>query len=108
MEGKECDVVQSPVGTTDRVAARGRSAVGCLLRKHRAGSLRRTIGTSAKVKNNMNGEFNALSRGLLRHPKKKLPICKADRELDASAIHGRLGAQVALLQSPILPTVRKT
>ena len=28
--------------------------------------------------------------------------------LDAiTAIHGRLGAQVALLQSPILPTVKK-
>src|SRR5438132_6486221 len=43
-------------------------------------------------------------RGIL----KKLPICKKQTgSLDASAIHGRLGAQVALLQSLILPTARQ-
>ena len=56
----------------------------------------------------MNDEFNALSRGLLNACQEKLPICKANQELDASAIHGRLGAQVALLQSPILPIAIKT
>jgi hypothetical protein len=41
--------------------------------------------------------------------KGKLPAQLAlAREPDASAIHGRLGAQVALLQSPILPTATKS
>jgi hypothetical protein len=49
-------------------------------------------------------EFIALGRGLLRHPAKA--ISRRHRQAapgaDASAIHGRLGARVALLQSPIL------
>jgi len=37
-------------------------------------------------------------------PKELLaPAVRWRQALDASAIHGRLGAQVALLQSPILP-----
>src|SRR6266550_1366798 len=50
-------------------------------------------------------KFIALGRGLLRHPPKG--ICRhrlaAVPTEDASAIHGQPGAQVALLQSPILP-----
>ena len=50
-------------------------------------------------------EFNALTMACEAVPKEN-----AQRQnglapgADASAIHGRLGAQVALLQSPILPT----
>src|SRR6266567_8560094 len=53
-------------------------------------------------------EFIALDRGLLRHPARALPRrhLKAAPGVDASAIHGRLGAQAALLQSPILPAAR--
>ena len=53
-------------------------------------------------------EFIALDRGLLRHPAKALPRrhLKAAPGVDASAIHGRLGARVALLQSPILPAAQ--
>lgn len=57
----------------------------------------------------MNGEFNALEPGLAEGiPKRNSRFAMADRELDASAIHGQLGAQVALLQSPILPIATKT
>jgi len=49
-------------------------------------------------------EFIALDPGLLRHPSK--PISRRHRQAapgaDASAIQGRLSAQVALLQSPVL------
>jgi len=50
-------------------------------------------------------EFIALDRGLLKHPSTVISWrCRqAAPGSDASAIHGRLGAQVALLQSPILP-----
>ncbi len=50
-------------------------------------------------------EFIALDRGLLKHPSTFISWrCRqAAPGSDASAIHGRLGAQVALLQSPILP-----
>src|ERR1019366_9058105 len=48
-------------------------------------------------------EFNALSRGLRSIPANKNPGTRISAGTDASAIHGRLGAQVALLQSPILP-----
>jgi hypothetical protein len=48
-------------------------------------------------------EFNALRRGLRSIPAKKNPDTRIGAGTDASAIHGRLGAQVALLQSPILP-----
>src|ERR1017187_801589 len=50
-------------------------------------------------------EFIALVRGLLKHPSEVISWrCRqAAPGADASAIHGRLGAQVALLQSPILP-----
>ena len=55
-------------------------------------------------------EFIALNRGLLRHPAKT--ISRRHRQAapgaDASAIHGRLGARVALLQSPILPAARSS
>src|SRR5258708_5555722 len=50
-------------------------------------------------------EFNALSHGLRSIPGKKNPGTQIGAGTDASAIHGRLGAQVALLQSPILPAV---
>src|SRR6266446_1289873 len=52
-------------------------------------------------------EFIALDRGLLRHRSKAISrrCRKATPGADASAIHGRLGARVALLQSPILPVV---
>jgi hypothetical protein len=50
-------------------------------------------------------EFIALDRGLLKHPSAltswRCP--QAAPGVDASAIHGRPGARVALLQSPILP-----
>ena len=52
-----------------------------------------------------NDEFIALAPGLLRHPAKT--ISRRHRQAapgaDASAFQGRLSAQVALLQSPILP-----
>jgi len=53
----------------------------------------------------MNKEFTASDRGLLRHPspRRSRRRRKATPGPDASAIHGQLGAQVALLQSPILP-----
>src|SRR6266478_4914927 len=49
-----------------------------------------------------------LCRLVLRHPARALPRrhLKAAPGVDASAIHGRLGAQAALLQSPILPAAR--
>jgi hypothetical protein len=52
-------------------------------------------------------EFIALSRGLRSMPELKNPGPNNGVGTDASAIHGRLGAQVALLQSPILPIVNK-
>ncbi len=54
-------------------------------------------------------EFFALTRGLLSHPSKASSRrgLTAAPGTDASAIHGRLGAQVALLQSPILPAATK-
>jgi hypothetical protein len=49
-------------------------------------------------------EFIALGHGLLSPPSKEVFRRRlAAPEPDASAIHGQLGAQVALLQSPILP-----
>jgi len=50
-------------------------------------------------------EFIALDRGLLQHPAKVISWRRltAAPGADASAIHGRPGARVALLQSPILP-----
>ena len=48
-------------------------------------------------------EFNALTRGLRSTPESKYPGTVTGAGTDASAIHGRPGAQVALLQSPILP-----
>ena len=48
-------------------------------------------------------EFNAGTRGLRSIPEKKNPGTRTGAGTDASAIHGPLGAQVALLQSPILP-----
>jgi hypothetical protein len=50
-------------------------------------------------------EFIAWNRGLLKHPAKLISrhCLTATPGVDASAIHGRLGARVALLQSPILP-----
>src|SRR5579859_7632205 len=50
-------------------------------------------------------EFNALHRGCAAFLKRKIPAPTLGAGTDASAIHGRSGAQVALLQSPILPTV---
>jgi hypothetical protein len=49
-------------------------------------------------------EFIAWNRGLLKHPAKLISrhCLTATPGVDASAIHGRLGARVALLQSPIL------
>jgi len=53
-------------------------------------------------------EFIALDPGLLRHPSEG--ISRRHRQAapgaDASAIQGRLSAQVALLQSPILPAAQ--
>jgi hypothetical protein len=53
-------------------------------------------------------EFIALDPGLLRHPLEA--ISRRHRQAapgaDASAIQGRLSAQVALLQSPILPAAQ--
>ena len=53
-------------------------------------------------------EFIALDPGLLRHP--SVGISRHHRlaapGADASAIQGRLSAQVALLQSPILPAAQ--
>src|SRR5207302_5861809 len=52
-------------------------------------------------------EFIALSRGLRRLPEKKNPGAhQIGAGTDASAFHGRFGAQVALLQSPILRTAQ--
>ena len=50
-------------------------------------------------------EFIALDRGLLKHPSTVISwrCLTAAPGSDASAIHGRLDARVALLQSPILP-----
>ena len=51
-------------------------------------------------------EFIALDPGLLRHPAQShlpAPPGQAAPGADASAFQGRLSAQVALLQSPILP-----
>src|SRR6516162_4996226 len=50
-------------------------------------------------------EFNALDRGCRGIPKTKIPVPLIGTGRDAFAIHGWSGAQVALLQSPILPTV---
>jgi hypothetical protein len=52
-------------------------------------------------------EFNALNRGLQSIAEKKNPGPGIGTGTEASAIHGRLGAQVALLQSLILPTALK-
>jgi hypothetical protein len=49
-------------------------------------------------------EFNALIRGLRSIRDRKNPGSRIRAGTDASAFHGRLGARVALLQSPILPT----
>ena len=59
----------------------------------------------AQPNNRMNDEFIALNRGLLKHASETVSWRRlaAAPGADASAIHGRLGAQVALLQSPILP-----
>jgi hypothetical protein len=51
-------------------------------------------------------EFFALRRGLRSIPEKKNPGTQIDVGMDASAFHGRHGAQVALLQSPILRTAQ--
>src|ERR1035441_6827034 len=50
-------------------------------------------------------EFIALDRGLLKHPSTVISwrCLTAAPGSDASAIHGRLAARVALLQIPILP-----
>ena len=48
-------------------------------------------------------EFNALNRGLRCIPERQNPGSENGAGTDACAIHGRPGAQVALLQSPILP-----
>src|SRR5208282_4713275 len=50
-------------------------------------------------------EFIAWNRGLLKHPAKAISrrCLAAAPGADASAIHGRLGARVALLQSRYLP-----
>ena len=56
-------------------------------------------------------EFNAFYRGLRsrrRPPRNSRPSVEPEPGADASAIHGRRGAQVALLQSLILPTAGKT
>jgi hypothetical protein len=55
------------------------------------------------MENMKKNEFNALSRGLRPIPENKNPGASTGAGTDASAIHGRRGAQVALLQSPILP-----
>src|SRR5579864_2870968 len=47
-------------------------------------------------------EFIALSRGLRSIPENKNPGTWIGVGTDASAFHGRPGARVALLQSPIL------
>ena len=59
----------------------------------------------AQPNNMIKDEFIALDRGLLKHPSTVISWrrLKAAPGSDASAIHGRLGAQVAPLQSPILP-----
>ncbi len=58
-----------------------------------------------RLKSMKNDEFIALTPGLLRHHTRA--ISRHHRQAapgaDASAFQGRLGAQVALLQSPILP-----
>ena len=58
-----------------------------------------------KPDNMVKNEFIALDRGLLKHPSKVISwrCLRAAPGADASAFHGRLGARVALLQSPILP-----
>jgi hypothetical protein len=50
-------------------------------------------------------EFIALDRGLLKHPAQSISRHRHPAALGAaaSAIHGRLSAQVALLQSRYLP-----
>ena len=50
-------------------------------------------------------EFNALIRGLRSIRDTKNPGSRIGAGTDASAFHGRPGAQVALLQSLILPAV---
>jgi hypothetical protein len=52
-------------------------------------------------------EFNALDHGLRSTPGKKNPGLGIKAGTDASAIHGRPGAQVALLQSPTLPAAKE-
>ena len=53
-------------------------------------------------------EFIALDPGLLRHPSQNISRRhhQAAPGTDASAIQGRLSAQVALLQSLILPAAQ--
>ena len=53
-------------------------------------------------------EFIALNRGLRSIPEKKNPGTQIDVGMDASAFHGQHGAQVALLQSPILRAAQST
>ena len=50
-------------------------------------------------------EFNALTAACEGILKQKNPGARISAGKDAFAIHGRQGAQVALLQSPILPAV---
>ena len=61
--------------------------------------------TPLRPKSMLYDEFSAGNRGLLKHPAKVIsrPCLAAAPGADASAIHGRLSAQVALLQSPTLP-----
>ena len=61
--------------------------------------------TPLRPKSMWHDEFSAGNRGLLKHPAKVIsrPCLAAAPGADASAIHGRLSAQVALLQSPTLP-----
>lgn len=58
-----------------------------------------------------NDEFYALDRGLRCHPQTNIPAQippERDRTgRDAFAIHGRLGARVALPQSPVFPNAHK-
>ena len=64
--------------------------------------------TPLRPKSMLYDEFSAGNRGLLKHPAKVIsrPCLSAAPGADASAIHGRLSAQVALLQSPTLPAAK--